>query len=71
MVTSVLKYLWRRFKSLEGDIKVAISVAEGEGRRVASLKKQCQSAEESRLNLKSRDEAEGGLVQKLALGGAL
>ena len=34
----------------------------------ASLEKRCLLAEKLRLNLKSRDEVEGGLVQKLASG---
>ena len=68
LVTSELNDLWGRFDSLRRYIEASRSAAEDKGRQADSLEKQCRSAEESILNLKSRDEAEGGSVRNLASG---
>ena len=64
----MLEELRVRFESLEGDIEADRSVPEDKSRRAASLKKQCQLAEESISKMKSRDEAEGEFVQNMVSG---
>ena len=53
---------------LEGGIKAARSAAEDKERRSAYLEKWCRLTEEFISSLKSRDKAEGGLVQNMSSG---
>ena len=52
------------FESLKRDIMTEGSVAEDEGRLDTALDKKIRWTEESKSNLKLRDEAEGGFVRK-------